>query len=217
MPRHLLQIGRGIVGLGISHMRQYKWYSICSPSCLEDGCKRDDNFLTEIYSVERLVYRESADENNPIDVPEHCEHDFFWASNQFGSSWNWLIEPSPYWISTWIKEDLTLIPSDNVADINVWLYFQDFEKRFCAGIRFLQSPSMSMHWTHLKWRHRRPRNLIICSQTVTRGMCRSSFNARNKENRASSNCFKIAILASSSNGLFGRGSSPIETRRILNS
>jgi hypothetical protein len=83
---------------------------------------------------------------------------------------------------------------------------------FAPLTRFLQSSSMTIYGTHLKWRHWKPRDLIMCSQTITLGMRRSSFNVRSEENVVSSNCFRIATSTSSSGGLRDRGLSPIETR-----
>jgi hypothetical protein len=88
---------------------------------------------------------------------------------------------------------------------------------FAPSIRFLRSSSMSIYGTYLKWRHSRPRYLVMCSQIVTLGMFRSSLKVRSEENRASSNRFRITASKSSSDGLLAHKSSPIETQPILNS
>jgi hypothetical protein len=126
--RHLLQIGLGIVELGIVHIEQCEWYPISSPSCLKNGCKYDDNFLIEVSSVEWLARWESINENNPFDVPKHCEYGF----SELRSSWDCFFRPNLYWIWDCIQKDPTLILSDNVAEINVRLWLPDLEKHFCA-------------------------------------------------------------------------------------
>jgi hypothetical protein len=48
---YLLEIGLAIVRHGIVHMEQCERYGIHWPSYLKYGRKRDDNFLTEVSSV----------------------------------------------------------------------------------------------------------------------------------------------------------------------
>jgi hypothetical protein len=88
---------------------------------------------------------------------------------------------------------------------------------FAPSIRFLRSSSVSIYGTYLKWQYWRPRDLVVCSQTIIFGMRRSSLNVYSTENRASNSCFRITTLISSSGVLLDHESSPIETQPILNS
>jgi hypothetical protein len=102
-------------------------------------------------------------------------------------------------------------------ETNARLWLQDFEKRFASSTRFLRSSFASMCDTHLKWRHCRLNDLVICSQTVTLGMFRSSLNFRAEKNGTSNNYFMMALSTWSSGGLPRRGSSSIEAWPVLNS
>jgi hypothetical protein len=81
---------------------------------------------------------------------------------------------------------------------------------FTPSTYSLRSSSVSMYRTHLKWQHWRPRGLVIYSQTVTLGMCRSSFNVRSEENGALSSHFRIAASTLSSGSFPSRELPPIE-------
>jgi hypothetical protein len=52
--------------------------------------------------------------------------------SEFESSWDRFSSPNPYWTWAYIQEDPTFIFYNKIAETNVWLCFQDLEKRFCA-------------------------------------------------------------------------------------
>jgi hypothetical protein len=137
------------------------------------------------------------------------------AFSDHGSSWNRFVSPIHIESGLVFRKiqlsSLVITSRKQICDCASRI----LRSAFVLSTRFLRSFSISMYETHLKWRHWRLRDLVICFWTAILGMCKSSLNIRSNESGIPSNCFRIAASTSSSDSIPDRGSSQIEIRPIL--